>query len=184
MKISEWLKNEKNIKILAAIALFLIAMIFLSSVLKPSGGQEESKPEAKDDSAVIFDYCSQYESRVLQIVNCIDGVGEARVMVTLEGGLEYVYAKEEKQKNDITDRNGETKDEHNSSEKTTILIEDENGNKKALIKTVKEPQVKGVVVVCEGGDDIKVKLQVTDALKAALDIGAGDVCVTKLKNNI
>lgn len=182
-KLKEWLKDEKRLKILTLIGIVGIIMIALSGLIKPKS-EIKSSPKESDECEVIAEYTRRYEERVKEIVDSIEGAGESKVMITLESGVEYIYAKEEKQKNDITDRNGDVVDEKNSSEKTTILIEDENGRKKALVKTVKEPSVKGVVVVCEGGDDIEVKLRVTEAVKTALGVGSNSVCVTKLKNNI
>ena len=47
-------------------------------------------------------------------------------------------------------------------------------------KTVSiEPQVRGVVVVCEGGDDPMVVSRVLDAVTKALHISSDKVCITK-----
>ena len=50
-----------------------------------------------------------------------------------------------------------------------------------MIQKQLEPTVKGVVVVCEGGDDIGVQQRVIDAVTVALDISSSKVCVTKLE---
>lgn len=47
-------------------------------------------------------------------------------------------------------------------------------------KTVSiEPKVRGVVVVCDGGDDPTVKSRVLDAITKALNISSNKVCITK-----
>ncbi|MBQ3284021.1 MAG: hypothetical protein IJH40_00090 [Ruminococcus sp.] len=47
-------------------------------------------------------------------------------------------------------------------------------------KTVSiEPKVRGVVVVCDGGDDPTVKSRVLDAVTKALNISSDKVCITK-----
>jgi stage III sporulation protein AG len=47
-------------------------------------------------------------------------------------------------------------------------------------KTVSiEPKVRGVVVVCDGGDDPTVVSHVLDAVTKALNIGSDKVCITK-----
>ena len=43
-----------------------------------------------------------------------------------------------------------------------------------------EPLIRGVLVVCEGGDDPVVVERVTDAVTKALDISTAKVCITKL----
>lgn len=47
-------------------------------------------------------------------------------------------------------------------------------------KTVSiEPKVRGVVVVCDGGDDPTVVARILDAVTKALDISSDKVCITK-----
>lgn len=43
-----------------------------------------------------------------------------------------------------------------------------------------EPLIRGVLVVCEGGDDPVVVERITDAVTKALDISTAKVCITKL----
>ncbi len=43
----------------------------------------------------------------------------------------------------------------------------------------KEPVVRGVVIVCDGGDDPVTAARVMDAVTKALDVPSNKVCVTK-----
>lgn len=43
-----------------------------------------------------------------------------------------------------------------------------------------EPLIRGVLVVCEGGDDPIVVERITEAVTKALDISTAKVCITKL----
>ncbi len=43
-----------------------------------------------------------------------------------------------------------------------------------------EPLIRGVLVVCEGGDDPVVVERITEAVTKALDISTAKVCITKL----
>lgn len=45
-----------------------------------------------------------------------------------------------------------------------------------------EPVIRGVLVVCEGGDEPVVVERVTEAVTKALDISAAKVCIAKLSN--
>lgn len=77
-----------------------------------------------------------------------------QVLVTLQNGTEYVYAKEEKQKDDLLEeKSGEDtvrKQETNDSETKYITIKDADGTQRALAVTEIQPTVKGVVVVWLG----------------------------------
>lgn len=43
-----------------------------------------------------------------------------------------------------------------------------------------QPVIRGVLVVCQGGDDPVVTQRITEAVTRALDISAAKVCITKL----
>ena len=65
-----------------------------------------------------------------------------------------------------------------------FLTMDNSGENKYLkntdTKTVSiEPTVRGVVIVCDGGDDPLVASRVLDAVTKALDIRSDKVCITK-----
>ena len=67
--------------------------------------------------------------------------------------------------------------------KTEVLLTMENyvylDNSTTKTKEI-EPLIRGVLVVCEGGDDPVVVERVTDAVTKALDISTAKVCITKL----
>ena len=65
-----------------------------------------------------------------------------------------------------------------------FLTMDDSGEnvyqKNSDAKTVSiEPKVRGVVVVCDGGDDPVVKSRVLEAVTKALSISSDKVCITK-----
>lgn len=43
------------------------------------------------------------------------------------------------------------------------------------------PTVEGVIIVCEGADDVKVRMQVTDAVVTALNVSADKIKILKMK---
>ena len=70
--------------------------------------------------------------------------------------------------------------------KTEVLLTMENSveyvyldNSTTKTKEI-EPLIRGVLVVCEGGDDPVVGERVTDAVTKALDISTAKECITKL----
>lgn len=70
--------------------------------------------------------------------------------------------------------------------KTKVLLTMENSVEYVYLddSTTKtkeiEPLIRGVLVVCEGGDEPVVIERVTDAVTKALDISTAKVCITKL----
>ena len=133
-KLSEILSDKRTLKAAVAVGLIAIALIFLSSLIK--------LPERNGD--ITKEYASQTESRLLDILGEIDGVGEAKIFLTMDNGGENVYLR--------------------NTDKKTLSI---------------EPKVRGVVIVCEGGDDPVISSRVLEAVTKALSISSDKVCVTK-----
>ena len=83
-------------------------------------------------------------------------------------------ASEDKSGGEIT-----RKKESNDCEKKYITIKDSQGTEHALAVTELEPKVKGVIVICPGGDNPIVKNRITEAVTTALSITSKHVCITK-----
>lgn len=174
-------ESYRNIIIIACVV--GIAFIFLSGYFKPNpttASTVSSKP-----TVTAEEYASQLEGSLTGIVTQIQGVGGAKVLVTLEKSTEYVYATEEKRSNQTTeDKSGDstTKNEANDNTETKyLLVKDADGAQKALAVTEVQPIIKGVVVVCDGGDNPAVQQSIITAVTTALDISSVRVCVIKAK---
>lgn len=168
LKISEWFKGDKKLMFLVGVGIVLILIIaFGGSVLK-------KKPASGGEIATTEEFKRGLELEVESLIAKIEGVGACDVMITIRSDSEYVYARSEKQNVDTQDEQSKS----NKYEQTTIMVEDENGRKTALVKTKLEPTVKGVLVVCDGASDPVVEQKVTQAVKTVLGIGANNVCVT------
>lgn len=70
--------------------------------------------------------------------------------------------------------------------KTRVLLTMENSAEYVYLEngTTKtkeiEPRVRGVLVICEGGDDPVAVERITEAVTKALDISSAKVCISKL----
>ena len=179
-KVKNIFSNDKYKKIIILAGLLGIALIFISSFLK-------SETKVTQDLTTVQvnteDYARQLEDSLKSMVCTITGAGEAKVLVTLESSAQTVYATEQKKNKEATEdkSGGDTskKRESDDSETKYIKIKDANGAEKALSVTQLQPAIKGVVVVCKGGDDPQVQKKITDAVKTALNITSKRVFVTK-----
>lgn len=176
-------ENEIYRKIIIVVGLIGIAFIFLSGLFKSD--HTEAKTVSSPTEVSADQYAAQLESKLTDIVMRIKGTGSAKVLVTLERSTQYVYATEEKKSNQTTQDKSDgttTKNEANDNTETTyILVKGADGAQKALAVTEVQPIIKGVVVVCDGGDDPVVQQNVISAVTTALDITSVRVCVVKAK---
>lgn len=170
-----FLKGGTGRKIIVAAGILGIALILLSEFWPKADKATSAK--ASTDAFV-----QKTEERLAQIVGSIEGAGECRIMLTLENGVEYVYATEQKvNTNEVEDTGGNSSklSQQNNSEESVIIVDTDEGRKGLLVTEI-EPTVKGVVVVCSGGDQPLVQERIINAVTTALNISTKRVCVTKL----
>lgn len=167
-------KNDRVRKAVIAAAILGVALIVLSEVL-PQKRTTQSEEPTTSPPKTAAEYADELETRLCHLVGGIDGVGACRVMVTLENGVEYVYASEEKAGSDYS-ADGDRLSQADDSETSVILVQTEDGYE-GLLVTELQPTVKGVVVVCAGGGDEAVRQRVTEAVTTVLNITAKRVCV-------
>ncbi|HOB36530.1 MAG TPA: stage III sporulation protein AG [Candidatus Avimonas sp.] len=170
-------KSKKGINAVVAIGLIGMLLIFLSTLFP---GRDKPVEKGLKASMTAEEFVSKTEKKLSQIIRSIEGAGECRVMVTLENGVEYVYAREQ----DInTDRKEDDsgKSERDGKRESIIIVDTENGRQGLLVTEI-QPTVKGVVVVCQGGDDPVVQERIASLVTTALNISSKRVCVTKLSD--
>ena len=159
-------------------------ILIMLSVLLPSGFATTKKNPDVGVSVTSEEYASQMEDKLTGIIGKIEGVGKCEVMVTLESGVEYIYAVEETMNiNETNNFEGEEvkkQSQQNNIQQKYIVVDAGSGKKEALLKTGKPPAIQGVVVVCEGAGSAVVQERVTQAITTALGISYGKVCVTKI----
>ncbi len=177
--LKKWLEDKK---ILSGKWIFVLGIIGLLLIGLSSFFEVDDKPEKTNKSLVntSTQYILDTEQRLTSLVEDIVH-GKAQVMITLESGVEYIYANEIKTNVGVTeDINGEqnTKTQQNdSNQKNYVTYKDSDGNEQPLIITEVMPSIRGVVVVCSGGDDPYLAAAVKSAVVTALNINEKRVCV-------
>lgn len=178
---SEIYSNDKYKKIIVIAGFVGIALIFFSGFIKPE--KKSQCTNQRVEASSIDEYVKQLEANLTNLVSCIKGAGDCKVMVTIENGAQTIYATEGKKNIEDTEdsSNGELKRKQKSDDSETkyITIKGSDGEEKALAITEVQPTVKGVVVVCSGGDDPEVQQRIINAVTTALNITNKRVCVTK-----
>ena len=105
------------------------------------------------------------ERRMTSLLTQVEGVGQCRVMVTLESGSRSVYATDSA----VTA----------SGTSEQVLTVDTDTGPVGLLLTRIQPTVKGVAVVCQGGGDPVVCQSITDLISTTFHISERRVCIAK-----
>lgn len=178
--VSDFIFKKDKSQIIIMVGLIGIILISMSGFFEKGTNNKEKIPA---QSQSLENRREKLEQNLENIISSIEGVGKSKVLVTFENSAETVYATEEKKNKEASEdkTEGETtrKKETDDCEKKYITIKDGEGTEHALAVTEIEPKVKGVVVICQGGDNPIVKERVVEAIKTALNITSKRVCVIK-----
>lgn len=183
--LKKWKLSPWQAVILAA-GLVGIVLLCISS-LPGSGssggggsGSSSGNPASESIRIDLTAYEQQLEQRLGEIIGAIAGAGETMVMLTLDCGSEPIYATQgnSDSKHSV---NGDSSEESVSAEKEYVIIGSGSGEQGLVLKMI-EPQVRGVIVICRGGDDIIVRQSIVEAVTAVLGIGSNKVSVAKMSS--
>jgi stage III sporulation protein AG len=184
------LKKVKNIEYF----IFILAIAIVISVFgnlfqtKEEGGELEavsdaavtSLQEPKEDSS------SDQEFRLKNVLSAIQGAGSVEVMITYKGGKEVIPAMNTIESNTETeehDSNGGIRRVNQTDTNTQpVSMTTPDGSQPLITKEI-EPEVQGVIVVAEGAGDIRVRMELQQAVQTLLGIQSNQVEVFIMKEN-
>ncbi len=162
---TDFIKTNKKAFICFIAGILGILLIFASETL----GKTVKKN--KDSEKTYVSYSNETEEKLADIISKVEGAGKTKVFLTIEESEEYVYAQ-----NVSSDRN-ETSQQN--EEKEYVIVDGSNGKDGLLIKTV-NPKIRGVAIVCEGGEDPSVQQRIYSCVSASLGISTARISISKM----
>lgn len=175
------LDKENRMKVIVVLASIIFILLLFSDKM-PSCTTSDNA--IKTDTEICREeYIETLEKRIEEIVSSIKGAGRTNVLITLQNGIEYVYATDNRENNDSkesSDAQGKQSLDTKTDSEEKVIVIDEGSGKKALVKTIMTPKIEGVVIVCEGAENKDVKQNIIEAVTTALGISSRRVCVTIL----
>lgn len=192
-------KRVKTFRWLVLLGLAGAAFMILNSFITVKDvdpiSEGRASPEAPAQSAfaggstskertAFRDYESAYESQLKEILSKIVGVGDVEVMVTIESTEEVVVERNSKDTQQVTNE----KDQHGATRHVTdvtrsgevVLYEVSNGKQPLVTKYIK-PNIRGVLVVARGAENLTVKKMVTEAVERGLGVPANRISILPRK---
>lgn len=190
--IFEKVSKEKMEKVLILFLIGVFCLVAATPVSKLSGNP--AKTARKDEKTVMQDsdvtisensnnnaYITQLENKLEQTIGGMQGAGDVSVMITLKDNGEKILDKNLPYENSTEKSKEEGKESERTSIKSnseTVLIE-EAGDSVPIVVQEMYPSIEGVVVICEGGDDKVLALQIKEAIQALFSIDAHKIVVYK-----
>ena len=179
-------KGEKIPKKRQLLILLLVGILLMVIVLPvPDGreGSEEKGIQAAGEMADTSDYEAYLEEKTARTLQYVEGVGKAEVMITLKSSSQKVIEKDQQSSSQTTeeeDSEGGTRTLNDiSSDKTSIYEQNSDGSQSPYVSKELTPEIEGVVVIADGGDNAVVVQNITEAVQALFGVEAHKIKIMK-----
>lgn len=162
MNIKEILKKTDKKYINIVYLIFLIGICLMTLELPT----KKTEPTEQAQNNIIS---TTLEEKMENIFSNIQGVGNVKVLINYKSGTEIIPAK------DIS------YSAQNSNTNTNEKIVLSSGSQPVVLKE-KNPEIQGIIIVAQGGDNIQIKNQLIRSSQALLGIDANKIEVLKMKS--
>lgn len=185
------------IVVLLGVSIMLIGNTFTNGATEKSDKlpvvkQNETGPEDTavfgqkgiDKNDIITAYEQTYEKRIKEALEKIVGVEDVTVVVNVDATDKKILEKNtitQSQLTNETDREGGKRqvEDHSKDEQVVII---RNGDQEVpIVLETKKPEIRGVLVVAKGAENINVKKWIIEAVTRVLDVPSHRVAVMPKK---
>ena len=151
--LEKWMKKE-NLGVLLLVGLLLLVIALPTRQENENTITEENTQET-DQGLKEQDW----QTKLVEVLEQVQGVGKAEVFLTCEGTQEKVVEKDETE---------------------TVYERDSRGNQTPYVSAEIYPQVTGILVVAQGGDDPVVIQNIQEAVQVLFQVEAHKIKVMKM----
>ena len=141
--------------------MLLVAALGAVLMALPSG--RESAGAAVQTEQQEFDL-EGFEEKLARTLSRVSGAGEVEVVLSLDSGGRQILAQDVKQEGERVTRD-------------TVTLNRGSGGQSVVPLQTDAPRFRGALVVCPGGGDPQVRLELLKAVSALTGLGADRVCV-------
>ena len=142
------------------------------------GSRADTQQQSADQRAKAL------ERRLENVLSQVQGVGNVTVMITLRTQGENIVEKDKRtsqnKSTQDSESTGKSSADASEQEENTVYEKRENGEELPYFKEVKEPEVAGVIVAAEGGENAQTAADITEAVMALFGIEAHKIKVMKM----
>lgn len=175
LKRSDWL-----ILVLAGILILIIA---LPTDTKEKKQAEKLKENISKENNTMEASKDEIERKLEDILEKIDGAGDVKVMITYQDSGTQVVEKDKNTSENSLEESDSTGGVRSTKEQelqeSTVYEEADAGNTPFVSKELL-PKVEGILIVASGGDNQKVKQNISEAVLALFQVEAHRIKIVKM----
>ena len=128
----------------------------------------EKREEAHSDRGIEVVSEPALEETLSKLLSCVEGAGQVKVLLTQQEGAQTLYQSDQVR----TDREQRT---------DTLLVTDNSRSQNGLVRQIIPPVYRGAVVLCQGAEDARIRLQIVEAVKSVTGLSSDRITVLKMK---
>lgn len=189
-QILEQIRENKKLPGKNQLLILLLVGILLLVIVWPvqDGSREKTNEMGQSDiyqnSGTSTEAYEEYlERRVANALEYVEGVGKAEVVITLKSSGQKVVEKDQSTSSQVTeeeDSNGGTRTvEDRSSDKSSVYEQQSDGTQTPYVSKELTPEIGGVLVIADGGDNAVVVQNITEAIQALFGVEAHKIKIMK-----
>ena len=175
LKRSDWL-----ILVLAGIMILIIA---LPTDTKEKKQAEEAKENISKENNTMEASKDEIERKLEDILEKIDGAGDVKVMITYQdSGTQVVEKDKNTSENSLeeSDSTGGVRSTKEQQLQESTVYEDADAGNTPFVSKELLPKVEGILIVASGGDNQKVKQNISEAVLALFQVEAHRIKIVKM----
>lgn len=189
MKMQDFMQKikEKKLKrsdwLILVLAGILILIIALPTDTKEKKQAEKSKENISKENNTMEASKDEIERKLEDILEKIDGAGDVKVMITYQDSGAQVVEKDKNTSENSLEESDSTGGVRSTKEQqlqeSTVYEEADAGNTPFVSKELL-PKVEGILIVASGGDNQKVKQNISEAVLALFQVEAHRIKIVKM----
>lgn len=191
-KLAFFLKNRKREQIVTVLLLAALAVVVFWPT-PDTGKKKAAGPEAEEPAAVRETVQAESDTEQMRhrmeaelgdILSKVEGVGSVQVAITLETtGKKTVEKDVPDSSSSLSSTGGDGSQESTSAsaEEKTVYTTESDGAQIPYVVSETLPQVRGVLVIAEGGGDPVIIEEIQEAVMALFHLEAHKIKVMKKK---
>lgn len=189
MKMQDFMQKikEKKLKrsdwLILVLAGILILIIALPTDTKEKKQAEKSKENISKENNTMEASKDEIERKLEDILEKIDGAGDVKVMITYQDSGTQVVEKDKNTSENSLEESDSTGGVRSTKEQqlqeSTVYEETDAGNTPFVSKELL-PKVEGILIVASGGDNQKVKQNISEAVLALFQVEAHRIKIVKM----
>ena len=189
MKMQDFMQKikEKKLKrsdwLISVLAGILILIIALPTDTKEKKQAEKSKENISKENNTMEASKDEIERKLEDILEKIDGAGDVKVMITYQdSGTQVVEKDKNTSENSLeeSDSTGGVRSTKEQQLQESTVYEDADAGNTPFVSKELLPKVEGILIVASGGDNQKVKQNISEAVLALFQVEAHRIKIVKM----